>query len=222
MRPRTNFRILNVGPDPEAQRLLGELAQTEEGISLHHIEVGSVALEFLTHLPESDLPSIVIIPFRFAILTSHDFILSMQAHERLSAIPVLVWGPEIELWEMGQLCREGATSVLLGDFSNPHLDAVRHFWRAWAGHKPVLTARSLPEVKKSIFQKDSRASDRDFRLGTLFLWSGCISAACWVWSVFRFGTSYTLIDLAPVSVHISLTCAGLFLIIHHVKPSVTK
>ena len=217
---KTNCRILNVGPDPDARRLLDELAQTEEGVSLQHVEVGSVALEGLKQLPESDLPSIVIIPFRFAILTSHDFLSGMQSHEQLRAIPVLIWGPQIELWEMGQLYREGATSVLLGDFNAAHLEAVRHFCRASAGVKPVVAGYTAPEAPKSSHRKAD--SQSDVHLGRLFLWSGGISAVCWVCSVLRFGASYTLIELAPASIHTSLTCAGLFLLFQRAKRQVTK
>jgi CheY-like chemotaxis protein len=221
-RTKTNCRILNVGPDPDAQRLLGELAQTEEGVSLEHVEVGSVALEMLRQLPESDLPSIVIIPFRLAILNCHDFISAMHSHEQLRAIPVLIWGPQIELWEMGQLYREGATSVLLGDFSAAHVDAVRNFCCAWMGVRPAATGQAAPELHKSGDRNAYGQSDHNVQLGTLFLWSGCISAACWVWSVLSVGGSYTLIELAPASIHTSLTCAGLFLLFHHDGRRVTK
>jgi CheY-like chemotaxis protein len=214
-----NCRILNVGPDPEAQRLLEELARTEDRISLQHAEVGSVALEALKQTSESDLPSLVIIPFRLAILNSHDFIAGMQSHEHLSAIPVVVWGPQIELWEMGQLYREGATSVLLGDFNAAQLDAIRDFCRAWGGLKPVVTTQSEPEAKQSNHPKAHKQSDRDARLGTLFLWSGGISALCWVYSALGLGSSYTLIELAPALIHTSLTCAGLLLLVHRTPGS---
>ena len=91
-----------------------------DGVLLQQIETGSVALDVLKHVPDSELPNLVIIPFRLAILTSLDFISSVQPVERLGSIPVLVWGPRIEPWEVGQLYTAGAVGVLLGDFDATH------------------------------------------------------------------------------------------------------
>jgi len=210
-------RILNVGPDPDARRLLRELAQTEAGVLLQQIETGSDALDALKHLPESELPNIVIIPFRLAILTSLDFIFGMQSEERLSSIPVLVWGPRIEPWEMGQLYTAGAASVLLGDFDATHLNAMRNFCRSWTGLEPVVTVNSTDEARNPSSRKTDGQSFRDVRLGRLFLWTGSTSAAFWVWSVIQLGASYRLIDLLPIPIYASLTCAGLFLTVRRAR-----
>jgi len=99
-----HYRILNVGPDSGVRSSLRELvAQTEGLVLLQHIETGSIALDILSKLPESELPHIVIIPFRLPILTSLDFISAMHSHQRLRSIPILVWWPEMEVQEIKQL-----------------------------------------------------------------------------------------------------------------------
>ena len=87
----TPCRILNVGPDADVRRSLRELVQTE-GVLLQHIETGLLAFDELTKLQETELPDIVIIPFRLPILTAFDFISAMHSHQRLGSIPILVGG----------------------------------------------------------------------------------------------------------------------------------
>ena len=214
-------RILNVGPDPDAHRLLLELAQNEAGILLQQIEFGSTALEILKQLPESDLPHIVTIPHRLAILTSQDFISAMQSDERLSAIPILVWGPRIEPWEMGELYKAGAISVLLGNFDATHVDAVRQFCYSRTSLKSVVTVNPVEVVTIPRPPENDGQNVRNVRLGTLFLWTSSTSSAFWVWSFVQARASYTLIDLAPVPIYTSLATAGLFLIFQHAKRRVS-
>ena len=81
-------RILNIGADSEAYRLLQELAQSEPLIRMQHQEMGSVALEHLLNLPESELPHLVLIPFRSPIVTSLEFTSAMHSHEQLRSVPI--------------------------------------------------------------------------------------------------------------------------------------
>jgi CheY-like chemotaxis protein len=141
-----NYRILNVGPDPGVRRLLGELAHTD-GLVLHHIETGSVALEVLSRLPEAELPHLVIIPFRLPILLAIDFISVMHSQPQLRSIPILVWGPQTEAQEIDQMYEAGAVCVLLGQFGTMHLEAVRHLCRASTGIEPAATVTPLHRTK---------------------------------------------------------------------------
>lgn len=120
-------RILNIGADSEAYRLLQELAQSEPLIRMQHQEMGSVALEHLLNLPESELPHLVLIPFRSPIVTSLEFTSAMHSHEQLRSVPILIWGAEITAAEINELYKAGATSVLLGQLGKNHLEAVRRF-----------------------------------------------------------------------------------------------
>jgi hypothetical protein len=80
-----------------------------------------------------------------------------------------------------------------------------------------VKVNSTLEVNRANSRKVDGQSDRDVRLGTLLLWTGCLSAAFWVWSVLQVRAYYQLIDLVPLPIYASLTCAGGFLIFHHTK-----
>jgi len=207
-----HYRILNVGPDSGVRSSLRELvAQTEGLVLLQHIETGSIALDILSKLPESELPHILIIPFRLPILTSLDFISAMHSHQRLRSIPILVWWPEMEVQEIKQLYQGGATCVLLGQFGTSHLDAVRRFCRDWTGIETAVTVNPSLRATSPISQQTGKEGGRNVRLGTLFVWTGCVSAALWLFGFLQFTSSYKVVDLAPLPVYASLAGAGLSL-----------
>ena len=207
-----HYRILNVGPDSGVRSSLRELvAQTDGLVLLQHIETGSIALDILSKLPESELPHIVIIPFRLPILTSLDFISAMHSHQRLRSIPILVWWPEMEVQEIKQLYQGGATCVLLGQFGTSHLDAVRRFCRDWTGIETAVTVNPSLRATSPISQQTGKEGGRNVRLGTLFVWTGCVSAALWLFGFLQFTSSYKVVDLAPLPVYASLAGAGLSL-----------
>jgi len=207
-----HYRILNVGPDSGVRSSLRELvAQTDGLVLLQHIETGSIALDILSKLPESELPHIVIIPFRLPILTSLDFISAMHSHQRLRSIPILVWWPEMEVQEIKQLYQGGATCVLLGQFGTSHLDAVRRFCRDWTGIETAVTVNPSLRATSPISQQTGEEGGRNVRLGTLFVWTGCVSAALWLFGFLQFTSSYKVVDLAPLPVYASLAGAGLSL-----------
>jgi len=205
----TPCRILNVGPDADVRRSLRELVQTE-GVLLQHIETGLLAFDELTKLQETELPDIVIIPFRLPILTAFDFISAMHSHQRLGSIPILVWWPEMEEQEINQLYRAGAACVLLGQLDTTHLEAVRRFCRSWNGIEPVAMNPSPEEISSTLRQADEQG-DRNVQLGTLFVWTGCVSAVLWGWASLQPANSHQAVDLAPLPVYGSLACAGLSL-----------
>jgi CheY-like chemotaxis protein len=205
-------RILNIGADSEAHRLLQELVQSEPLIRLQHIEMGSTALEHLRNLPEPELPHIVLVPFRLPIVTSLEFTSAMHSHERLRSVPILVWGAEITAEQMSDLYRAGATSVLLGEFCKNHLEAVRRFGLGIDAVIPATTPITSLPANKPPSRKPVKRCHRDMPLGTLFVWTGCLCSALWVSAVIRFGSSYRLIDMAPVVVYGALACAGFSLI----------
>jgi len=124
---RTFCRILNIGPDAGVKRLLGAFAQSDRSVSIDYLETGTIALDLLTKLRKSELPDIVIIPFRLPILNGRDFIIEMRSQQELEAIPIFVWGSEIPGNEIDQLYRAGATCVFLGQFNSVHLNALRQF-----------------------------------------------------------------------------------------------
>ena len=207
-----HYRILNVGPDSGVRSSLRELvAQTEGLVLLQHIETGSIALDILSKLPESELPHIVIIPFRLPILTSLDFISAMHSHQRLRSIPILVWWPEMEVQEIKQLYQGGATCVLLGQFGTSHLDAVRRLCRDWTVIETAVTVNPSLRATSPISQQTGKEGGRNVRLGTLFVWTGCVSAALWLFGFLQFTSSYKVVDLAPLPVYASLAGAGLSL-----------
>jgi DNA-binding NarL/FixJ family response regulator len=201
-------QILNIGTDSEAHRLLQELVQSEPLIRLQHIEMGSIALEHLRNLSEPELPHIVLVPFRLPIVTSLEFTSAMHSHERLQSVPILVWGVEITAGQMSDLYRAGATSVLLGEFGENHLEAVRRFVLGIDTLIPATTPITSLPANESPSPKPGKQCHRDVQLGTLFVRTGCLCAALWLCAVIRFGSSYRLIDIAPVAVYGALACAG--------------
>jgi CheY-like chemotaxis protein len=200
-------RILNVGPDADARRLLGELAQTD-GLVLQHIETGSVALEALSKLPEAELPHLVIIPFRLPILMAVDFISVMHSHQQLRSIPILVWGPETEAQEVDRMFEAGEVCVLLGKFGTMHLDAVRHLCRNSTGIEPAVAETPSLRAANATSQPTGEQRDRNVELGLLFVWAGCISAVFFVCAFPQLGGSNKVVDLAPLPVCGSLAGAG--------------
>ena len=201
-------RILNIGADSEAHRLLQELVQSEPLLKLQHQEMGSTALEHLLNLPESELPHLVLIPFRLPIVTSLEFTSALRSNERFRSVAILVWGAEITAVQMSELYKAGATSVLLGEFGKKHLEVVQRFGLGIDALVPSTTPITAFLARHS---SSPRCRHPDVQLGTLFIWTGCLCAALWVCAVMRFGSSYRITDLAPALVYIALTCAGLSL-----------
>jgi CheY-like chemotaxis protein len=185
--------------------------KTNDRVSIYHIETGTIGLDILGNLPESDVPDMVIVPFRLPILTGLDFIVAMRSNERLRAIPVIVWGTQMQVDEINEMYSAGATCVLPGKFNATHVDGLKRF---------VFNTTGV-RCNVAIERKESRASlklrgaggmvDGNARLGMLFTWSACVSMVLWMLAFLQFGDSYDTIDLAPLPVYASLAFAGLSL-----------
>lgn len=201
-------RILNVGPDSEVQCLLRQLLHTEELVSVQQVETGSIALDVLSRLPESELPHLVVIPFQLPILTGLDFIAAMRSHPQLRSIPVVVWGAEIQARVIDQIHKDGAAGVLLGHFGTAHVNALWQFCRKLTATDASVTKNPSQYAITFPSQRTGEQGGRDVRLGTLFVWTGCFSAVLWICAFLEFASSYKLIDLAPLPVYGGLACAG--------------
>jgi CheY-like chemotaxis protein len=212
-----DFAIFNLGTDTEVQHSLGALLKAGESASLQNIETGAIALEMLLKLPDSELPQLVITPFRLPIMKGADFIAAMRSHERLRGIPILVWGAQIPANEIGRLNSAGATLVLEGHFDSAHLEAVRQLcpqcFRS-ASATPGSPRRRYTIT--SVLRDAGERAARNARLGGLFAWTGCISAVLWMWAFVQLGMSYTAADLAPLPVYAALTSAGFLLMLARV------
>jgi len=101
--------------------------------------------------------------------------------------------------------------VLLGQFGTSHLDAVRRFCRDWTGIETAVTVNPSLRATSPISQQTGKEGGRNVRLGTLFVWTGCVSAALWLFGFLQFTSSYKVVDLAPLPVYASLAGAGLSL-----------
>jgi len=195
-------RILNIGPDPGVRDFLGALVQAVVQVQLQNIESGFIALEILRGLPESELPHIVIIPFRLPILNGLDFISGMHSNPHTQPIPILVWGPEIQEQQINELYRAGAACVLLGQFDLAHLEAVRRFCDKCIGSETATIMNQTLYAPRSASQSSER-TNRNASLGTLFVWSACIAAGLWMCTL-----PHKDLDLTPLPVYASLACAG--------------
>ena len=200
-------RILNVGPNLQARRLLQELVQTDEPVCLRHIETGFIALDQLARLPATELPHLVIVPSRLPILTGLDFIAQMQTHEHLRSIPVLVWGTEIPAAQIDEMQRIGVGDVFLGEFGTIHLAAIRRFVGSVTGVEGNV--QGVPPPSQVTSRRISPKAKRDAKLGKLFAWAGCISTLLWLCTFI--GRSYDASDIVPLPVYAALTCAGFLL-----------
>ncbi len=125
-------RILNIGPDSGVHRSLMEFLEAEGLGTPQHIETGAIALDILSQLPESELPHIIVIPFRLPVLTGVDFIVRLRLHERLRSIPIFVWGPQIPADEIERIYTAGGAGVFPGQFNSLHLESLRQFCRTWS------------------------------------------------------------------------------------------
>src|SRR5579863_6387098 len=200
--------IFNLGTGTNVQRLLGALFKGDGLASLEHIETGAMALETLLKLDDSELPQLVITPFRLPIMKGADFIAEMRCHERLRGIPILVWGLHIPADEINRLLAAGATQVLEGQFDAPHLEAVHQLCPQCFRSNPGQPSRLCRRYAITTVLRDAgEKATRNARLGALFAWTGCISAVLWVWAFVQLGMSYTEADLAPLPVYAALTSA---------------
>ena len=207
MRIALDCSILNIGLDSEVCRSLEKLL--EEGASLQHIETGTIALDILRELPESELPHIIVIPFRLPILWGADFVAEMRRNPQLRSIPVFVWGAHMRSEEIQKLYEGGASSVLPGDFNSLHLEALRQFCR-----NRICIEADLPRGKprsEGIVHDSDPEPVRNARLGVLFLWTACISTVLWGCSLLQLGTTYSSADLAPLPIYGALASAGVSL-----------
>jgi CheY-like chemotaxis protein len=202
------FRILDIGPDSRVHRsLLGSLEVEGLGIP-QHIETGGIALDILCQLPESELPHIVVIPFRLPILTGVDFIVRMRSHERLRCIPIFVWGSHIPASEIDQIYIAGATCVLPGNFSAVHLDALREFCRNGNCIDGGVPSKQPADGITSALSPTGEKAGRNTQLGALFVWTGCVSTALWIVAFLQLNTCHAVTDFVPLPVYAALASAG--------------
>ncbi len=200
-------RILDIGPDSGVHRLLGSLEIEGLGIP-QHIETGGIALDILCQLPESELPHIVVIPFRLPILTGVDFIVRMRSHQRLRSIPIFVWGSHIPASEIDQTYSAGAACVLPGPFSTVHLDALREFCRNGSCIEGGVPSKRPADGMTSALSHSSEKAVRNMQLGALFVWTGCISTALWIGAFLQLNRHYAVIDFVPLPVYAALASVG--------------
>jgi CheY-like chemotaxis protein len=205
-------RVVNIGPDVDVRRLLTEFLKTYDCVSIRHIETGTIGLDILGNLPESDIPDIVIVPFRLPILTGLDFIVAMRSHGQLRAIPIIVWGPQMQVEEINEMYGAGATCVLPGKFNATHVDGLKRFVFNTTGVScnVAIQQKASRAVLKQRPER-GRMVNGNARLGTLFTLSACVSIVLWMLAFLQFGNSYETIDLAPLPVYASLAFAGLSL-----------
>ena len=206
-------QILNIGPDPGVRKSISETIEAEGLASVQHVETGFIALDMLDKLPDSELPNIVVLPFRLPILKAIDIIAGMHSRPQLRSIPILIWGAQIPKDEIDQLHATGAARVLPGEFSATHVDALLHFCRNRMSREAVGASRRRRRryaIACALLDAGENAA-RNARLGALFVWTGCISSVLWMGSFLHLGMSYTESDLAPVPVYTALTLAGLTL-----------
>ena len=208
-------RILNIGPDLGVRKSISESIEADGLASVQHVETGSIALEVLDKLPNSELPDIVVLPFRLPILKAIDIIARMQSRQQLRHIPILIWGAPIPKDEIDQLHATATARVLPGEFSTTHLDALLHFCRNRMSRDTAGVPRPRRRrytIASALFHAGENAA-RNAQLGALFVWTGCISSVLWMCSFLHLGMSYTESDLAPVPVYTALTLAGLTLML---------
>src|SRR5262249_20336487 len=159
---------------------------------LEHVLTGTLALDILTKLPASELPDIVLIAFRLPVLTALDFIRLMYSHPQLSSIVIFVCGPAIRREDIEELYRAGAACVFVGTIDSMHLDALRQFCRNRVtslgnGAEPTLQSRCTANSARTSSQEV-----RNARLGTMFLLTGGISIALWLFALVGSGESNTM------------------------------
>src|SRR6266550_4273439 len=162
-------QILNIGPDSGIHGSLRALLEAEGLISVQHITVGALALAILRELSESELPHVVIIPFRLADLTALDFIAEMRSHQRLRSMRIVVWGSNIPAHVIERMYCAGADCVHLGQFNTTHLDAMRQLCRDCT-ETDVWRNERRYAISSTLLQSGENAV-RNARLGTLFVWT---------------------------------------------------
>ncbi len=186
--------------------------QTEERVSVQYLETGSVALDILSRLPQSELPDIIVVPFRLPVLTGFDFIAMIRRYERLRNVPVFVWGAEIQPGDIEQMYQAG-TACLPGYFGPTHLDVLRQVCRKRNATAARMSKERSLNATKASAQRNRGSADRDLRLGMLFAWTGCISAVLWVYALLQLGTPRLEDNLAPLTIYAALESAGLLLML---------
>lgn len=202
-------RILNIGPDSGIHGLLRERLEAERLISLQHIETDSLALEIMCQLTRSELPHIVLIPFQLPDRKILDIIARMRSHEHLQYVRIFVWGSSIPSHRIDWMYEAGAACILPGQFTIEHLDAMRVFChicteadRREKHPRQAITPALLMSGEKKI---------RNAKLGTLFFWTGCLSAVLWGCSVPQLDATQTIAELTSFSIYVALACAGIVL-----------
>ena len=180
-----------------------------------HIETGAIALDILSQLPESELPHIIVIPFRLPILTGVDFIVRLRLHERLRSIPIFVWGPQIPADEIERIYTAGGAGVFPGQFNSLHLESLRQFCRTWSCTETDLPSNQPRSAITTALLHTGEKAVRNARLGALFVWTGCISTLLWICALMQLGTSGPAAELVPLSVYAALVSAGFSLMGGH-------
>ena len=199
-------QILNIGSDSGIHGSLRALLEAEGLISVQHIEMGALALEILRKLPESELPHVVIVPFRLADLTALEFVTGMGSHQRLRSVRMVVWGSNVPAHMIERMYRAGAASVVLGQLNTTHLDAMRQFCRDCT-ETDVRRDERRNAISPALLQSGEKGI-RNARLGALFVRTGCISAALWMCSFLPGSRANKKLDFAALPVYAALTCAG--------------
>jgi len=151
----------------------------------------------------------VIIPFRLADLTALDFIAEMRSHQRLRSMRIVVWGSNIPAHVIERMYCAGADCVHLGQFNTTHLDAMRQLCRDCT-ETDVWRNERRYAISTTLLQSGEKAV-RNARLGTLFVWTGCISTALWMCSLLQVGGAHINVDFAPLPVYAALAYAGVAL-----------
>ncbi len=201
---KQSVRVVNIGPDLNARRLLDELVRNEAGVAIEYLETGTMALEVLLGLSEDELPAAIVIPFRLPLMTAIDFIAKLHLRERLLSIPILIWGPRIFPDEIDIAYKAGAAAVLMGEFGTTHLEALRRLCGNASGDPNILAIRDSRPIRE--------IKQRNARLGELFVSSGCLSAS--FWTVESLLKSHQA-AFAPLSVYAALMAGGATLMVQN-------
>lgn len=85
------FSLLLVEDDLADAELFRELlSEVSRDITVHHVENGREALEFLLGPSGDAAPTLIVLDLNMPVMSGHEFLREAKAHARLRSIPVLV------------------------------------------------------------------------------------------------------------------------------------
>ncbi len=82
-------KILTVDDDESIRQSVTDMLELE-GFEAVWAKNGRVAIDYLTAIPDSELPDLVLLDYMMPVMNGKDFFIEKEKHTRLAGIPVVM------------------------------------------------------------------------------------------------------------------------------------